>query len=272
VDLPELDAALHALYGAPLSDFVKERTRLARDLKAAGDPASASKVAGAAKPTVSAWTINQLWRQHGAELDELFATGEAVHRATGGDVEDFRAATSKQREILTRLRQRADEILRAAGHAPTEPVLRRVSTTLSALAAAGSFAPDRPGQLAADRDPPGFGEVTGQVPPAPESQTRRIGAKDIDARREEERRAKAAAAERDRRIAEARRTLVAKTAARVRAEKELEARAREVERARAALDEAERACVEATRAFERAEREEQAAARALSEASNQPAP
>jgi hypothetical protein len=41
--------------------------------------------------------------------------------------------------------------------------LRRVTTTLSALAASGGFAPDAEGALLEDRDPPGF-EVLGAVP------------------------------------------------------------------------------------------------------------
>src|SRR5262249_21920679 len=43
-----------------------------------------------------------------------------------------------------------------SAHAAPESTLRRVTTTLSALAAAGGFDPDPPGALGADRSPPGF--------------------------------------------------------------------------------------------------------------------
>jgi hypothetical protein len=62
---------------------------------------------------------------------------------------------------IARLRGLAAEILRADGHAAAEGTLTRTSTTLQALAAAGSFAPDPPGRLLADRDPPGFESMAG---------------------------------------------------------------------------------------------------------------
>jgi hypothetical protein len=53
--------------------------------------------------------------------------------------------------------------LRAAGNAASEATLRRVTTTLSALAATGGFAPDPSGALSADRDPPGFEALEGMA-------------------------------------------------------------------------------------------------------------
>jgi uncharacterized membrane protein YdfJ with MMPL/SSD domain len=47
-------------------------------------------------------------------------------------------------------------------------MLRRVTQTLSALAATGGFDPDPPGALSADRDPPGFEAVgIGGLAPVP---------------------------------------------------------------------------------------------------------
>ncbi|MEY2933037.1 MAG: hypothetical protein RL033_3786, partial [Pseudomonadota bacterium] len=66
------------------------------------------------------------------------------------------AASGSHREALTALRTRASSLLADAGHAVNDATLRRVTTTLSALAATGSFEPDPPGALSADRDPPGF--------------------------------------------------------------------------------------------------------------------
>jgi hypothetical protein len=58
---------------------------------------------------------------------------------------------------LSALAGRADSVLETAGHPATEATLRKLTATLSALAASGSFDPDPPGALTSDRDPPGFG-------------------------------------------------------------------------------------------------------------------
>jgi hypothetical protein len=86
-----------------------------------------------------------------------------------------------------------------------------VTATLSAVAAQGGFAPDPPGALTADRDPPGF-EALGSSSPASERPTARTAEKSraeeahrVEAERaraEEAERARAEEAERKRRIAE----------------------------------------------------------------------
>src|SRR5262249_40092735 len=69
-----------------------------------------------------------------------------------GDLE----ATRAHRDALAELRKRAAAMLEEAGHAATATTLQRVTGTLSAIAASGSFDPDEPGTLSADREPPGF--------------------------------------------------------------------------------------------------------------------
>ena len=66
------------------------------------------------------------------------------------------SATPAHRESIQALRARAAALLTEAGNAANEATLRRVATTLSAIAAHGGFAPDLPGALSDDRDPPGF--------------------------------------------------------------------------------------------------------------------
>jgi hypothetical protein len=151
------DDAVIALYRAPLDTFVAERKRLASELKAGGDKAGATRLAGLGRPPISAWTVNQLWWEARDAFDELFAAGE---RLRAGDL----AGTSAHREAMTKLRARAESLLGAAGHATTEAMLRRIMTDLSALAAVGSFDPDPPGALAGDREPPGF-DVIGMAAP-----------------------------------------------------------------------------------------------------------
>jgi hypothetical protein len=154
-----IDGALDTLYGAPFADFTKERTRLSGELKRAGAKADAKVLSTAPKPTLASWAVNRMWRAHRGDFEALFSAGRAAREAMGTmgrNAEKFRAATDAQRGALAVLRERAAAVLRAEGQAATEATLRRVATTLSALAAAGSFAPDVPGRLVADRDPPGF--------------------------------------------------------------------------------------------------------------------
>ncbi len=149
-------AATEALYGVPLSRFVEERKRLAAELKAAGKKLPAQRLAAISRPAASVWAINQLWRQARTEVDALFA---AAAKVRDGDL----GAMGIHREVLADLRARGAELLRADGSAANEATLRRITQTLQALAAAGGFEPDQPGQLTTDREPPGFEALAGLV-------------------------------------------------------------------------------------------------------------
>jgi uncharacterized protein with WD repeat len=141
--------ALETLFRAALGDFVAERKRLAGELKAAGDKDAAAKLSKLARPSVSAWTVNQLWWRQRQAFEALLA---AAGRVKSGE----REANKAHREALAELRQQASALLEEAGNAASEGTLRRIATTLSALAATGGFEPDPPGALVTDRDPPGF--------------------------------------------------------------------------------------------------------------------
>jgi len=157
----EYPDAVSALYRSAHESFVPERKRLAAELKAAGDKAGAARLAKLVRPPLSAWAVNQLWWNARESFDQLF---EGSGRLRRGD----RTAASAHRDALVALRSRAAQLLADSGHSATDATLRRVATTLSALAAAGSFAPDPPGALAADRDPPGF-DTLGAAAEGPET-------------------------------------------------------------------------------------------------------
>lgn len=155
-----VEAAADALFGASFSGFVDERKRLVAALKAQGKTLPAQRLAATARPPLSVWAVNQLWRQAPTEMKALFAAAEKIRN---GDM----ASTGIHREVLADLRERASELLRADGSAANEPTLRRITQTLQALAAAGGFDPDPPGRLTTDRDPPGFESLAGLVGAAP---------------------------------------------------------------------------------------------------------
>ncbi len=157
-------AAAEALYGVPLSAFTGERKRLADQLKAAESKAFAAIVARLPRPTMSAWVVNQLWRMARPDLDALLAAGARVRDGDRGGLDEQRAA-------LGRLRTRAAAVLAADGHAASPATIQRVATTLQALSALGTWEPDRPGRMIADRDPPGFDVMLGALLDGPEGPT-----------------------------------------------------------------------------------------------------
>jgi hypothetical protein len=249
------DRAVAELFQTPLDRFVAERKRLAAALKSDGDAAGATELAAMRRPTTSAWTVNQLWWEDRDEFDELLATATRVRK---GD----REATAAYREALGMLRKKAAAILQKAGHGANETILRRVTTTLTALAATGGFDPDPPGTLSADRDPPGFETVESRPVAAkrPAPALRKVPASK-DARADAKARAAAEAAaraDRERREAEAAR----RRAERHRVETKLRTaqadaakRDRGIERARRELADAEAAAADVRERIARLERD-----------------
>jgi DNA repair exonuclease SbcCD ATPase subunit len=163
------DDAATELYRAPHDEFVAERKRLAGELKAAGDKEAAARLAKLHRPPVSVWVVNQLWWHARREVEAMLETAEQLR---AGDL----GAGPAHRETIAKLRARAAAFLSDAGHGANEATLRRVTTTLSAIAAAGGFAPDEPGMLTSDRDPPGF-ETMGQAEAAAPAAAHRHAAK-----------------------------------------------------------------------------------------------
>jgi hypothetical protein len=179
--------ALQRLYQVPIADFLVERKRLAAELRAEGDEVGAAQIAKRPKPLTSVWAVNHLYWHARDAFDEMLATAA---RLRAGDV---RAAKAHY-DAIASLRKRAASILTDAGHAASDATLRRIATTLAAIAAAGGFEPDPAGALAADRDPPGFDALN--VPTQPTTGTPQGAAAEARARAVEE------AKERKRREAE----------------------------------------------------------------------
>lgn len=189
------EAAVATLFRAPFDEFVAQRKRLAAELKAAGDKEGAASLSKLPRPSISAWAVNQLWWREREAFEGLI---DAAAQVKVGDREASRA----HREALAKLRERAGQLLHEAGNAAAEATLRRVTTTLSAIAALGSFDPDPPGALTADRDPPGFealGFASASAAPAttPKEDPAARRAADAERRRVEAEAEKRRAAERE---------------------------------------------------------------------------
>jgi hypothetical protein len=204
-----------ALYTLPLGEFTSARNALVAQLKKAGRQGEANEAKALAKPSVSAWVVNQLYRRHRGLFDQLIEAGDRVRRAQGAQLtaDSAREAVNARREALAALTAIAADLLRDGNYSATRDMLRRVTSTLEALSSYGSR-PDAPaaGRLADDVEPPGFdalaglltgsgkrvaGETRARVPAprtAPELNLARRANRDATARRDEAERKGAVAA------------------------------------------------------------------------------
>src|ERR1051325_6905956 len=155
----KLDDEIDGLFRLPLAEFTGARNAMAARLKKEGRPNDAERVKLLGKPSVSAWTVNQLYWDHREAFDELIATGKRFRPASrrAGKGADMRESLDARRGALLHLSDLATELLRDAGHNPSPETIRRVTTTLEALSAYALLSDGpTPGRLTNDVDPPGF--------------------------------------------------------------------------------------------------------------------
>ncbi|HEX6730217.1 MAG TPA: hypothetical protein VF074_09415 [Pyrinomonadaceae bacterium] len=167
----KLEDDVDALYMLPLAEFTAARNTLAGRLKQSGRGNEAEFVKTLVKPSISAWTVNQLYWRHREAFDRLTATGERFRQAQtsrlASKVADMRGALDARRDALSHLSDLATALLREASHNPTFETIRRITTTLEAMSAYSSLSDGpRPGRLTDDVDPPGFESLASWVPAA----------------------------------------------------------------------------------------------------------
>jgi hypothetical protein len=160
-----LDDALDELYGVRPEEFVLVRSRLERELKAAGDSDAANAIKRLRRPHLAAWACNQLARDDPDTIAALFDATAAVATAQqrtigGGDPDELRAATRARQELIDHLV--AAGLRALARHAPKPAQYRdNIASTLDAAtldpeAASGL----RAGRLTQPLLPPsGFGPL-----------------------------------------------------------------------------------------------------------------
>ncbi|HKG47582.1 MAG TPA: hypothetical protein VKB02_12685 [Pyrinomonadaceae bacterium] len=157
----KLEDDIDALFRLPLAEFTGARNALATELKKKGRQNEADRVKLLAKPSVSAWTVNQLYWDHREAFDELVATGKRLRPAQklrlAGKAAGMRDSLDARRDALVHLSDLATELLRDAGHNPSLDTLRRITSTLEAMAAYALLpGGPTPGRLTHDVDPPSF--------------------------------------------------------------------------------------------------------------------
>ena len=157
------------LFQRPLAEFTAARNALAAQLKKSGRTDEAAHVKALQKPSVSAWTVNQLFWRHRKLFDRLMASGQQFRDAQAaqlaGKPADLRKPLEARRAALGELAQVAATILKESDHQPSPDMMRRVTTTLEALSTLANV-PNAPqaGQLVEDVDPPGFETLAALVP------------------------------------------------------------------------------------------------------------
>jgi len=158
---------LDKLYRAPLSEFVFLRNALATELKKAGDADDAKRVKALVKPNASAWAVNRLYWKEPLSFAALIKAGDH-YRDT---FTEKGAQEDAERERLDAVRDAtgiARALLERSAKSASNVVMRRVETTLDALASYGSANPEpMDGRLTRDLEPPGFAALA-TLQPAPE--------------------------------------------------------------------------------------------------------
>ena len=157
---------LDRLYGLPREEFTGARNALVRELLKAGRKEEAEEVRALKKPSVSAWAVNQLARQHPQEVAELVKAGDALRKAqrdvlAGKKGADVREASRAQHELADELVDAAREILAGA----TQTTAQRISGTLRAASTDPVAAKLlRKGRLSEDVESIGFGPLLHVAP------------------------------------------------------------------------------------------------------------
>jgi hypothetical protein len=275
-DRTEREKDIDRLFAAPLAEFTSLRNALASRLKKAGLEEDAAKVKALAKPSVTAWAVNQIYYEHRDLFDRLRTAGERLRDAqlaqVTGKPADVRSALDERRNALGTLTGHALAVLEIAGHAVTPEATRRINATLEAISVASPDSAERPGQLTQDMDPPGFDALSawmpgGAVKPKPSKVTPNNNEASARARKEaaitQLRQAQSALAEAQKRVKKAEASLAQAEALKRDTDKQLEQARAASDKANAQVRESTRETTDAKKVLQQAEA---AAARAIKEA------
>jgi hypothetical protein len=247
-----VEQAAEELYGLPPREFTHARDARAKEVRKDGDRHAANEIKALPKPTVAAWTLNQLARRRPDDLEHLLKAGEELRAAQeellgGGDREAFQKAASKERDLVAELSADASALASEAGERGSG-LQEKVAATLHAAALDEETAEElRAGRLVREREAIGGFGVAG-VEPAPSSTQARARSKPKDSRARSKSRPRGPESS-TAKDAEKRQRLAAARTDERHARRELEAATRALENAR---QRAEAADAHAAEAAERA--------------------
>ena len=161
----DVETEIDRLYQVPLTEFTSARNSLASKLKRAGKAKDANRVKALAKPSVSAWAVNQIYWKHRKEFDRLIRAGEEFRTAQAaqmaGNTADARKAGEARQDAISALSRLAADVLQNGEHSPSPETMRRISTTFEAISAYATVpGAASPGRLSEDVEAPGFDALT----------------------------------------------------------------------------------------------------------------
>ena len=129
----DLDTAVDALYARPLDEFIAARDAAVRQTTDSGDRLGAARVKRLRKPSVAAWVINQVAREHPDEIGALAELGDELRAATQDrDRARIRALDHLRRERTDALVRAVREAGEVGGRSVSSAVLDRMTETLTA--------------------------------------------------------------------------------------------------------------------------------------------
>ena len=149
------------LYALSPAEFTAARDDRARQARASGQRDEAAAIKKLARPTASAWLVNQLTRTAPNAIARLAAVGTALAEAQRNLVgERLRELSTERRQVINDLLSRAVEIASQAGQPASAATMAEVRATLeAALADAGARAAVQSGRLTKALAYAGLGEV-----------------------------------------------------------------------------------------------------------------
>ncbi|HUC22295.1 MAG TPA: hypothetical protein VMA73_06275 [Streptosporangiaceae bacterium] len=149
------------LYALTPADFTAARDERAREARQAGLRDDAAAIKKLARPTTSAWLVNQLSREIPDQLGRLVEVAEALEeaqRTLAGD--RLRELSGQRRHVINDLLPQAAAIANRAGQPASAVVMGEVRATLeAALADAAARAAVQSGRLTKPLAYAGLGEV-----------------------------------------------------------------------------------------------------------------
>ena len=126
------------LYGLPLEEFTPARDALAKELKAAGQKDEAAEVKRLRKPSLAAWALNRVARDHPDAIDRLRAAGAdlraAQDEAMSGNAGRLRDAGRALVDEIDRVSSLAAEVLQSAGRPASAAQQEKLASTLRTAA------------------------------------------------------------------------------------------------------------------------------------------
>lgn len=163
-------AVLSSLYQTPLGEFTARRAQLVSQLKKSGHKEVASRIASAAKPSRSAYLVNQVYWRARSTYDAVLDAGTAARAAQQarllGDMSTDLAEVIRERDAaIGAATEQALAVATGEGQPASDAVATQVRASFEALAAHGLEGRLAHGHLTEDVALPGLAAFAGLVLP-----------------------------------------------------------------------------------------------------------